>query len=84
MSGADKLSYDSTGAGEMVKSHAGEVMGGWTRQGYGTELPSSGGGVDGVGNTGGNAEGGPLPSAGGSAGGFAKPGGHQDASGDRV
>ena len=33
--GPDKLQYDSTGAGEMVKSHDGEVMGGFAAPGGG-------------------------------------------------
>ncbi|MEL0287194.1 MAG: hypothetical protein VXA34_00900 [Gammaproteobacteria bacterium] len=78
--GPDKLQYDSTGAGEMVKSHDSEVMGGFAAPGGGSSLP-------------GNASGGPVPvdghhdgsdvrtiegAAGGPIGGFAKPGGAQD------
>jgi hypothetical protein len=75
--GPDKLQYDSTGAGEMVKSHDGEVMGGFAKPAM---LPN-------------NASGGPVPlgsqhegsdvrtisgAEGGPIGGFAKPGGAQD------
>lgn len=75
--GPDKLQYDSTGAGEMVKSHDGEIMGGFAKPAM---LPNSG-------------SGGPVPvsghhdgsdvrtiegAAGGPIGGFAKPGGAQD------
>ena len=42
MSGPDKLSYDSTGAGDMVHSDAGEVMGGWSRPGGNNNEPSVG------------------------------------------
>lgn len=78
--GPDKLQYDSTGAGEMVKSHDGEIMGGFAKPAGGSALPA-------------NASGGPVPLGGqhegsdvrtitgvdgGPIGGFASPGGSQD------
>lgn len=39
--GPDKLQYDSTGAGEMVRSHDGEVMGGFAAPGGGASVPPS-------------------------------------------
>ncbi len=88
---ADKLKYDSTGAGEFVKSDASEIMGGWSvHGGIGETLPPEGMGRDTGGVSTGpneNSGSGPMPvqpAAGGSPGGWARPGGHQDAEGDSV
>ena len=75
--GPDKLQYDSTGAGEMVKSHDGEVMGGFAKPAM---LPNNGSGapvpVDG------HHEGSDVRTitgaTGGPIGGFGSPGGSQD------
>jgi|DEB0MinimDraft_6_1074348.scaffolds.fasta_scaffold00411_13 hypothetical protein len=78
--GPDKLQYDSTGAGEMVKSHDGEVMGGFAAPGGGSELPSNAQG--GIAPVGSQHEGSDVRTIegvmGGPIGGFAKPGGAQD------
>jgi hypothetical protein len=79
--GPDKLQYDSTGAGEMVKSNDSEVMGGFAKPGGGSTTPASASGAPtmlGDQHAGSDtrtitgAQGGPI-------GGFAKPGGSQEA-----
>ena len=40
MSGPDSLSYDSTGAGEMVHSSAHQIDGGWSKPGGNAIVPS--------------------------------------------
>lgn len=78
--GPDKLQYDSTGAGEMVKSHDGEVMGGFASPGGNASMPANASG--GVVPVGGQHDGSDVRTitgaAGGPIGGFAKPGGSQD------
>lgn len=78
--GPDKLQYDSTGAGEMVKSHDGEIMGGFAKPAGGSALPANAQG--GIVPVGGQHDGSDVRTIegamGGPIGGFAKPGGSQD------
>jgi hypothetical protein len=78
--GPDKLQYDSTGAGEMVKSHSGEIMGGFASPGGGSSTPSSASGdVVAPGNQHAGSDVRTITGAsGGAIGGFASPGGSQE------
>lgn len=78
--GADKLAYDSTGAGEMVHSNDSQVDGGWSSPGGNAIVPSvPTGDVGGIGNVATNkmAPRQTPPSNGGPERGFASDGGNQ-------